>query len=72
MSKTPDKKETNFTQIIEDYKEKYSEKFQKMTENFNFKLKEKDIGFETRLAEITEEYNLRMTEFYNKNIKYRK
>ena len=52
--KTPDTKDIKYKQIIEDYKDKYDEKLQKITDYFNFKLKEKDIGFDTRLAEITE------------------
>lgn len=71
-SRTPERKDTKNKQIIEDYKNKYAEKLQQLTDSFNFKLKEKDIGFDTRLAEMTEEYELRMVDFRNRIRKYRK
>lgn len=53
----------NYKRLLEDYKTKYAQKIQKMTDDHNWKLKEMEMGFETRLAEIKEEYANRITQF---------
>lgn len=64
--------ELKYKNLLEDYKTKYAEKIKSMNEDFNWRLKEKEIGFETRLAEINEEYEFQLKEFKENILMYRK
>lgn len=79
-------KEIDFNKLLQEYKDKYGHKVQKMQQGFReeiqqkdrvieemgFKLKEKDIAMETRVAEVAEDYETRMVELFNRLQQYSK
>jgi hypothetical protein len=58
--------------LLEDYKNKYAEKLQKITDDYKWSLQEKEIGYDTRLAEISDEYDLRINKFNDSVKTYRR
>jgi hypothetical protein len=71
-AKTISSNEIIINNPLEDYKNKYAEKLQKITDDYEWSLQEKEIGYDTRLAEISDEYDLIINKFNDSVKTYRR